>query len=763
MKKLYWMILSIIIIAGITVGMMFFFGQDDHTAYINRALAAKMVVAAQKGEETWNNDKHGENGEPWYKYYIDEAAAQCGMYGEDRAVGAMDLVTYGEAKQIAETFGADTSGLSFDFQEVPEDQEMPSSQWYELYDIIIKITGNIQCAEILILATPSNNSNLLEWQCLTDQGVFSAEGISIDPYINSNITVYVCGNEIVSLRDPIDGEKTLYNVWVVSGQEKSLSLDIGGYTLNFSLSAPLAADIENVVADVTFDKRNITLVTLKSSVIKGEILEIGEDYVDIKNYGKVYTTERFRVYSLIDGIREQSWSDLEEGNQYTEFVIEGDRICAAVIRAGVQAKTIRVLLSCDGYSGYAHTGVSLTSSVSFWTVCGDTRNDYDAGTVINIDSKSVPSGQTMYVQTSATAGTVELLSLNRNGVHPEYRGNIEITNTGDGYVIVNELLLEDYLYGVVPSEMPPSYELEALKVQAICARSFAADAIENPRFPEWNAHVDDSTSTQVYNNTSEHQRSNKAVDDTVGQVLQWQDDFVQAYFYSTSCGSSSSPGEVWLSGESPEYMQGRLQILGESDRDLSGEDAFRSFIDDYESKDYFEKDISWFRWKTVLSLSDIKVSVDKNLLTRIRTVPSLITVMDENGNFIEKEISTVGDICNVYVDERSKSGILKSVVVEGTEQTIRISGEYNIRLLLAPLNSDVICDDGTNAGTMTLLPSGYFYIDDLQDGTLMFRGGGYGHGVGMSQNGVQKLAQQGLSCEEILNHYFQGTTIAALQ
>lgn len=763
MKKLYWMILSIVIITCITAGMMFFFGQRGHTEYINRALAAKMVVAAQKGPEAWNNAERDETGEPWYKYYIDEAAATCGMYGEERTNGAMDLVTYGEAKQIAETFGADTAGLSFDFQEEPENLEIPASQWFELYDIIIQITGNVQCAEIFILATPANNNNLLAWQCLTDQGVFSAEGISVDRYINSHMTGYICGNEIVSLRDCIDGEKTLYNVWVVSGQGKSMTLDIGGYALNFSLPVPLETDIENVVADVIFDDRNITLVTLKSSVIKGEILEIGDNYIVINNYGKVYTTDRFRVYSLIDGIQEQAWSDLEVGSLYTEFVIEGDRICAAVIRAGAQTKTIRVVLSCDGYSGYVHTDVSLTSSVSFWTVCGDTRNDYDAGTVIEIDEGIVPQGQTMYVQTSATAGTVELISLNRSEGHPKYRGNIEITNTGDGYVIVNELLLEDYLYGVVPSEMPASYASEALKVQAICARSFAAEAIENPRFPEWNAHVDDSTATQVYNNTSEHQRSNMAVDDTSGQVLQWQGDFVQAYFYSTSCGSSSSPGEVWLSGESPEYMQGRLQILGESDCDLSGEDAFRAFIDNYKSKDYFEKDISWFRWKTVLSLSDIKVSVDKNLLTRVRTVPSLITVMDENGNFIEKEISTVGDITNVYVHERSKSGILKSVIVEGTEETIKISGEYNIRLLLAPLNCDVICDDGTNAGSMTILPSGYFYIDDLLDGTLMFRGGGYGHGVGMSQNGVQKLAQQGLSCEEILNHYFQGTTVELMQ
>ena len=763
MKRQYWMILILAVILLLTLGMLLFFQREEEgQTSITRALAAKMAVLAREGSEGQAASEAVDEGQPWYTYYMEKAADSCGMKAESEEPGPMDLLTYGEALGIAGAFGVDGSALSFEFKESRADRPITFEDWFELYDQMIGNSGHISVMELFVLGTPSNIEGLSPWQCLTDQGSFSARGLSMDAFMDSRVTAYVCGSELVCVKELQNGEQSLDNLWVTHGQEKTMTVFLSGYYRTFELEATLSENIEKVMASVTFKNRQIASVTLKTAVIKGEILAVGEESIDIKGYGKVPTTENFRVYSLDQGMAELTRDALEVGNKYTEFIVEGNAICGALIRAGAQERTIRAVLSCDGYTGYEHSTVSLTSHVPFWTICGDTRTDYAAGTTLNIDDTVLTEGQTMTVQTSATAGTVELLSLNRSSGHPKYRGTIEITHTGQGFRIVNELLLEEYLYGVVPSEMPPFYEAEALKTQAICARSFAVDALDHPRFPEWNVHVDDSTATQVYLNAAEDERANAAVDATAGQVLWWEDTPVKAYFYSTSCGSSSSPGEVWLSGESPAYMQGRLQIVGESERELSSEDAFRAFIDDYGSRDYFEKDISWFRWKTTVSLADLRTSVDKSLLTRIRTVPSLITVRAANGNFVEKEISTVGDILKVSVGERSASGVLTSVIVEGSEETIKISGEYNIRLLLAPLNSPVVCDDGTDAGTMTMLPSGYFYINDNGDGTYTLRGGGYGHGVGMSQNGVQALAGRGLSCEEILAHYFTGTTVAPI-
>ena len=770
MKKQFWVILGLAGIFLITVFMLFVYGiWNDRTMWVSRGLAAKMTVFACMGEDGALTVQDQEGNESWYADYIDEAVNRCGMYPEKDGYSGMDSLTYGEVKSIASAFSIDYESPE------PDDKKIPADQWFEIYDRILEESSlslregdltqgesSVRKVDLIIVGTSSNMEGLSMWQCVTDQGIFDFTGIALDTYMDAMVSAYVCKDHLIAIREEKKEPAKIKNEWIQDAKGRSVTVDIWGYSRTFNLDRPLEETAAQVMGDIVLTRKKVSQVVLKSTVIKGEILSVGEDYVEIKNYGKVYMTDHFRVLDLTGEDKERSVSDLQVGNKYTEFVVDGKMICGALIRGDSETSMIRVLLSASGYTGYTHENVCLTSSVPFWSVCRDVRTDYEAGTELTIDSKSLPQGQSMVIQTSATSGQIQILSLDRGQGHPAYRGMIEITNMGDGLILVNELLLEEYLYGVVPSEMPASYDIEALKVQAVCARSFAAAAIRSPRFSQWNAHVDDSTATQVYNNSGEDPRATQAVDETAGKVLLWQQTPVEAYFYSTSCGSSSSPGDIWLSGESPEYMEGRLQIIGSKDVDLSSEDAFHSFIDDYEDKDYFEKDISWFRWQVTMNLSDVKTAVDKSLLTRMRTVPDQITVLDSEGNFIQKEISTVGEIREIYVNERAKSGVLKSVIVEGSEAIIKISGEYNIRLLLAPVNAHVICHDGTDAGTMNLLPSGYFYVaaEDSQSCTL--KGGGYGHGAGMSQNGVWALACRGYSWQEILKHYFPGTTVGEI-
>ena len=75
---------------------------------------------------------------------------------------------------------------------------------------------------------------------------------------------------------------------------------------------------------------------------------------------------------------------------------------------------------------------------------------------------------------------------------PSYRGSLELEKQQDGIVVINEVLLEEYLYAVVPSEMPSSYPLEALKAQAVCARTYAYAKMLHAGLPADGAHVDDS-------------------------------------------------------------------------------------------------------------------------------------------------------------------------------------------------------------------------------------------------------------------------------
>ena len=142
-------------------------------------------------------------------------------------------------------------------------------------------------------------------------------------------------------------------------------------------------------------------------------------------------------------------------SMYTEFVVEDQKICAALIRASSQEETIRVLLSCDGYTGYIHSGVTLTSSVPFWTVCQGERREYQAGEMLTIDLSALAGQPSMTVFTSATAGTIEILSLNRSQGHPRYRGALEIIADDQGLVLVMSYSWKIIYMGSFPVRCQP--------------------------------------------------------------------------------------------------------------------------------------------------------------------------------------------------------------------------------------------------------------------------------------------------------------------
>lgn len=123
-----------------------------------------------------------------------------------------------------------------------------------------------------------------------------------------------------------------------------------------------------------------------------------------------------------------------------------------------------------------------------------------------------------------------LNSVSRNGNNPEYRGTIELGLNDGKIVVINELSLEQYLYAVVPSEMPSSYGIEALKVQAVCARSYAVSHMNNGALSAYGAQVNDSTDYQVYNVTPENENSISAVKATYGQVLMYNGEIANTYF-----------------------------------------------------------------------------------------------------------------------------------------------------------------------------------------------------------------------------------------
>ena len=316
---------------------------------------------------------------------------------------------------------------------------------------------------------------------------------------------------------------------------------------------------------------------------------------------------------------------------------------------------------------------------------------------------------------------------------PVYSGSLEIKGTPEGLVLVNDLFLEDYLTKVVPSEMPPSYEKEALKAQAVCARTYAYRQIQGNTYSQYGAHVDDSTNFQVYNNTSANDKSTQAVKETYGKMLFYEDKPIEAFYFSTSCGRTADAG-VWGT-DSGKYPYLRAVEVKEGGKSLGKEDndGFESYI---KREDVIAYDTSYpmFRWQT-----------------------------DLPADVASAQISGAGQIQDMTVTDRGPGGIAGELTVTGSDGTVTIKGQSAIRSALG--NPSLIItkkDGGTMTGSATL-PSAFIAIEKRtgEDGSLSFHiyGGGFGHGVGMSQNGAQGMAKTGKGYKQILDFFYHGTEL----
>lgn len=126
-----------------------------------------------------------------------------------------------------------------------------------------------------------------------------------------------------------------------------------------------------------------------------------------------------------------------------------------------------------------------------------------------------------------------------------YRGKLILLNDGDGLTVINDLPVELYLQGVVPSEMPPSWENEAHKAQAIAARSYALANLG--KRAKYGYDLKDTPEDQAYGGASaETKGTNQAVKDTRGIVIIYDGKIIPAYYSASAGGQTKSSGEVWM-------------------------------------------------------------------------------------------------------------------------------------------------------------------------------------------------------------------------
>lgn len=573
--------------------------------------------------------------------------------------------------------------------------------------------------------------------------------------------------------------RMLKNVWIVEVQNNEITVFAEGEKKVFPIDS--AVMTENVVssvgqyreqlADMELTDEAVTEIILKQDKVTGKVLSADEISIEIEGQGRIPVSSEYKGYCLYGELSMCTIADLQIGYAAADFVVEDGEICGILLVREEAMENIRVLLKTSDYAELLHQTVTLSADCDFLLQYGSGENIREELITqrqeisITADS-SYFTGERIKVIPTQLTGRIRLCNVNRSQGIPAYRGQLELLRTQDGIAVVNELPLEEYLYSVVPGEMPASYPLEALKAQAICARTYAYGHMLHAAYPQYGAHVDDSTSYQVYNNITESDSTTTAVKETYGSLIKTSEGTpANTYYYSTSCGVGTT-ANVWKTEEAQKITYLKSKRLNasyfEQTENLSEEDTFREFISSTQAGDYESRE-AWYRWSYQVKEIDVE-RMCETLQKRYQANERLILTLKDD-DYISQEVKAFSKVKDISVVKRGAGGVADEVVIVTDKATFKVISEYNIRAVLCDGKTKAVRQDGSEISMPNLLPSGFFVMEPSHDKKNVVGyniiGGGFGHGVGMSQNGAKNMALQGLNAEQILDFFYEGCEICS--
>lgn len=300
----------------------------------------------------------------------------------------------------------------------------------------------------------------------------------------------------------------------------------------------------------------------------------------------------------------------------------------------------------------------------------------------------------------------------------EYRGKLQILHNSkqNTLVPVNIVNMEEYLQGVISSEMPTKFPMNALRAQAVLARTYALKHLGKHRSHGYD--VCDTQNCQVYGGVSaESERANAAVESTMGETLQYKNKPIESVF-SANCGGITQSAKEAGWNETP-YLN---PVSDYKDFDFST-------LQPYHFKELLQYPHDAF------SRYDKHVSLAAYRWTRV-------VDEEELRNVIKKQKKDIGKITALVPLRRGRSGYVSRLLVKGTKGSVTLNKENVIR----------------NNLSMGMLRSSYFIVEPHYENRqlkhFVFYGGGWGHGVGFCQTGAAGRASAGQDYKTILNHYF---------
>ena len=324
-----------------------------------------------------------------------------------------------------------------------------------------------------------------------------------------------------------------------------------------------------------------------------------------------------------------------------------------------------------------------------------------------------------------------------------YRGTVNIVNRQDGITVINQLPIEEYLYSLVPGEMPASWHMEAVKAQAVAARSFALNSFNKHKQEGFD--VCATTHCQVYNGKkAELARSTKAVEDTKGLVLLYDNKPITAVFHSSSGGYTENSEDVW--GGYVPYL--------------------RSVKD-------FDQKMPYYQWEKRMRPQQMQTLLESYGYSLGQLQAIEVSPLNKDGQ---------------NQSDRTDHGRIKSIRFIGDKNNVVLTGTQ-VRTIFG-LNSTLF--DITlyvNSDKKIDVPIGMYYKKEIDievppykekglmtdkenirrihwrnDEEIVINGFGWGHGLGLSQWGAKAMTSevpetQETYFKEILNHYYQNCTL----
>ncbi len=312
-----------------------------------------------------------------------------------------------------------------------------------------------------------------------------------------------------------------------------------------------------------------------------------------------------------------------------------------------------------------------------------------------------------------------------------YRGALEFQPRGGRLTLVNELPLEEYLYSVVPSEMPASWPRGAVEAQAVAARSYTLANLG--RFSRRGYDVSGDVRSAHYRGvTGEHPAAREAVDSTAGLVLEQAGEVLNAVYSANAAGYTEAGASVW--GGADDHIAVADPKLESREAPLPLHELWDWILDSPESYSGSARFASSgaYRWRQWVTVDEIDERLGR---------------------------PDIGRITAIVAVGRGISGRAEAVEVRGTEGTATIRGDA-IRPRLGDLRSNLFVAEPWFESESE---SGGGEEPEAYPAGFVFDGAGWGHGVGMCQTGAAAMAADGYDVADIVGHYYPRADLTAIE